>query len=135
MRKYGKVVVMRRCSSKTLQEQGAVQPELSITTGCRGSEDPRRLAETESWQIVAGGSLPGLLFHRQAGFDVEVGGFRTFMAEVKCNHFSGNVCFQQSHRGSVPKGMRRDVTLLEGGNFCGSAIDKPLKLIGRTRAA
>ena len=57
-RKYGKVVVMERGSTRTLQRQGAVQPELSITTGCRGSEVPRRLAETESWQFVAGGLLP-----------------------------------------------------------------------------
>jgi len=57
-RKYGKVVVIERCSSKALQRQGSVQPELSITTGCRGSEGPRRLAETESWQFVAGELLP-----------------------------------------------------------------------------
>ena len=55
---YAKVAVMRRCSGKALQLQGAVQGELSITTGCRESEDRRRLAETESWQPVVGGSLP-----------------------------------------------------------------------------
>ena len=62
-------------------------------------------------------------------------GFGTFVAEVKSDHFRRDIRFQQSHRGSVPKGMRRDATLLEGGKFSGGVIDEPLKLIGRTRAA
>ena len=73
--KYGKVVIMERCSSKTLQRQRAAQPELSITRGCRGSEGPRRLAETGSWQFVAGGPLlvpafssPSWLRHRGGWF-------------------------------------------------------------------
>ena len=45
-RKYGKVVVMRRCSSKTVQRQGSGGMELSITTGCQESGDRRLLVET-----------------------------------------------------------------------------------------
>ena len=45
-RKYGKVVVMRRCSSKTVQRQGSGGMKLSITTGCQESGDRRLLAET-----------------------------------------------------------------------------------------
>jgi hypothetical protein len=44
--KYGKVVVMRRCSSKTVQRQGSGGMKLSITTGCQESGDRRLLAET-----------------------------------------------------------------------------------------
>ena len=76
-----------------------------------------------------------LLLHRQAGLDIEMSGFGTFVAEVKSNNFRGDVGFQQSHRGAVPKGMGLDATLLEGGNFCGGTMDEPLKLIGRTSAA
>jgi integrase len=60
--KYGKVVVMKRSSSKTLQMQVAVLRELSIITGSQGSEDPRPLAETESWQCVAVGPSPAPVF-------------------------------------------------------------------------
>jgi integrase/recombinase XerD len=45
-RKYGKVVVMRRCSSKTVQRQGSGGMKLSTTTGCQESGDRRLLAET-----------------------------------------------------------------------------------------
>jgi len=31
--------------------------------------------------------------------------------------------------------MKRDATLLKRDNFCGGAINEPLELIGRTRAA
>jgi len=74
-----------------------------------------------------------LLLHRQAGFDVEVRGLGAFVAEIKSNHFCGDIGFQQSHGGPVSERMGRDAALLKRWNLGRRALDELLKLIGCTR--
>jgi len=57
-RKYGKVVVMQRCSSRALRLQGPSAYELSITTGRQGTEDHRRSAEIDSSRPEVSGLSP-----------------------------------------------------------------------------
>jgi len=56
------------------------------------------------------------------------------MAQIKSDHFSGDIRFQQSHGGRVPKRVRGDGLLLELGGLSRGAGHQVPELIGRARA-
>src|SRR5437870_11003809 len=64
-----------------------------------------------------------------------MGGFRTFVSEVKGDHFRRNICFQQSHRCRMSKRMWGDVPFLERRQWSGGTLDELLELVSSPRAA
>jgi hypothetical protein len=56
-----------------------------------------------------------LLFHRQIGLQIQVGGFTTFMTAPQGNGGHRNARLEQMHRGGVPNHLRRDVFRRQAG--------------------
>ena len=56
------------------------------------------------------------------------------MPQVKGNHLSGHIRFQQGHSGRVSKGMGGDAALLEERHLRRGAVDQLLKLVSGTRS-